>query len=134
MQVLSDGNSKGLALFYVDSNNHLREVILTKDQMKSIDTLLGIALKGTTIHAGKMIKGYDDIPLVVKNVIEEESCGLRKPTPKQMAWIRDIEEAKAVPKFDGKTIKDAERYITKWKDADDEIGHENDWAISHGYI
>ena len=68
MNILSDGKSAGIVLFYADENNNLRSVYLTREQAESADALLSIAFKDS-VHVGKEVMyGNDGKPIVVGNI------------------------------------------------------------------
>ena len=68
MNILSDGKSAGIVLFYADENRNLRTVYLTKEQADSVDTLLLIAFKDS-VHVGREVMyGDDGKPIVVGNI------------------------------------------------------------------
>mgnify|MGYP000072330134 FL=1 len=68
MNILSDGKSAGIVLFYADENSNLRTVYLTKEQADSVDALLSIAFKDS-VHVGREVMyGDDGKPIVVGNI------------------------------------------------------------------
>ena len=62
MNILSDGKSAGIVLFYADEKRQLHPIVLGQDETEALDVFLGIALKEVCI--GDVIK-CDDAPLTV---------------------------------------------------------------------